>query len=157
MRRWTPRGGWSLALGRWTRALGWCGLGLALIASTPALAQRPDSPSNSQKLMIPPPSAKLEIGRGLDSPSTGWWAGTAGMALALAAFGGVSLALKRWGVPSVREAGLVRVVGRTSLSPRHAIYIVKVDNRTLLIGTGPQGPPSLLGEVALSDETGGEK
>lgn len=157
MRRRMPGGRWSLAFGRGTRALGCCGLGLALIASAPALAQRPDPPMNSQKLMIPPPSAKHEGGSGLGSPSTGWWAGTAGMALALATFGGVSLAMKRWGVSGAHEAGLLRVVGRTSLSPRHAIYIVKVDNRTLLIGTGPQGPPSLLGEVAANDEQGGEK
>lgn len=157
MRRWMPGGGWSLAQGRWTRALGCCGLGLALIASAPALAQRPDPSTNSQKLMISPPPTKRELGSGLGSPSTGWWAGTAGMALALAAFGGVSLAMKRWGVPGVHEAGLVRVVGRTSLSPRHAIYLVKVDHRTLLIGTGPQGPPSLLGELATTDDPGGEK
>ncbi len=77
------------------------------------------------------------------------------MTLALAAFGGVSLAVKRWGVPSVGEPALLRVVSRTSLSPRHSVYVVKVENRTLLIGTGPQGPPSILAELAAADDPGG--
>ena len=75
----------------------------------------------------------------------GWWLGTAGIALALALFGGISLASRRYGPQ--REGGPLRVVGRTSLSPKQTVYLLRVGDRVLLIGAGPQGPPSLLGEL----------
>src|SRR5918998_1281454 len=68
----------------------------------------------------------------------------AGM-LALALFGGISLASRRY-LPQ-REGGPLRVVGRTSLSPRQTVYLLRVGDRVLLVGAGPQGPPSLLGEL----------
>jgi flagellar protein FliO/FliZ len=40
------------------------------------------------------------------------------------------------------------VVGRTSLSPRHTVYLLKAGDRVLIVGTGPQGSPTLLGEMA---------
>jgi hypothetical protein len=43
-------------------------------------------------------------------------------------------------------------VGRVSLPPKHAVFLVKAGGRTLLIGTGPQGAPSLLGELDEDDE-----
>jgi flagellar biogenesis protein FliO len=70
--------------------------------------------------------------------------------LALAVCGGVSVLAcrgRRW---SQAQAGTVlRVVGRTSLSPRHTVYLLGVGDRILIVGTGPQGAPSLLG--ALTD------
>ncbi len=75
----------------------------------------------------------------------GWWLGTAGIALALALFGGISLASRRYG--SQRDGGPLRVVGRTSLSPKQTVYLLRVGDRILLIGAGSQGPPSLLGEL----------
>jgi hypothetical protein len=71
--------------------------------------------------------------------------GTAGIALALAAFGGMSIAARRY-LPQA-ESGPLRVVGRTSLSPKHAVYLLRAGDRVLLIGTGPQGSPTLLGEM----------
>ncbi len=157
MRRWMPGGGWFFDKKRWTRALGCWGFGLILTLAAPALGQSPvdDQAANSRRLMVPPPSTKLPLsGQGSNSGTTGWWAGTVGMALALAAFGGIGLASKRWGITNVRETSLVRVISRTSLSPRHAVYLVKIDDRTLLIGTGPQGPPTLLSEFPSSGASG---
>jgi hypothetical protein len=51
--------------------------------------------------------------------------------------------------------GLIRVVGRVSLSPRHSIFMVKVGQRVLVVGTGSQGAPSLLGELFDEDQTEG--
>ncbi len=75
----------------------------------------------------------------------GWWLGTAGIALALALFGGISLASRRYGPQ--REGGPLRVVGRTSLSPKQTVYLLRVGDRVLIVGAGPGGPPSLLGEL----------
>src|SRR6185312_1650201 len=75
----------------------------------------------------------------------GWWLGTAGIAAALAVFGGVSVASKRF-LPS-RDSGPFQVVGRSALSPKHSVYLLRVGDRVLILGAGPQGPPSTLGEV----------
>ena len=67
----------------------------------------------------------------------------------LAVFGAVSLVAKK---ARPRDSAGLRVVGRASLSPRHAVYLLRVGDRTLIVGTGGQGAPSLLGELAPSPE-----
>ena len=83
------------------------------------------------------------------SSSNGFWLGAGGIAAALAAFGAVSLAARK-ARPGVESASL-RVVGRASLSPRQSVVLLRVGDRTLILGTGGQGPPSLLGEMAAVD------
>ncbi len=73
--------------------------------------------------------------------------GTAGIALALAVVGGLSVASKRFLPIASTGSTSLRVVSRTSLSPRHAVYLVQAGDRVLVVGTGPQGPPALLGEL----------
>jgi hypothetical protein len=69
------------------------------------------------------------------------------VALALAAVGWVSVASRRY-LPSAGGApAALRVVGRTNLSPRHTVYLLDIGERVLIVGTGPQGAPSLLGEL----------
>ncbi len=77
--------------------------------------------------------------------SGGWWLGTAGIAAALAVVGGVSLASRRF-LPS-RDSGPLQVVGRAGLSPKQSVYLLRVGDRVLILGAGPQGPPAALGEV----------
>jgi len=77
--------------------------------------------------------------------SGGWWLGSAGIAVALAVFGGISLASRKYLPKS--ETSPLRVIGRTSLSPRHSVYLLKAGDKVLIIGTGPQGSPTLLGEI----------
>jgi anti-sigma factor RsiW len=48
---------------------------------------------------------------------------------------------------SLGEAPAVRIVGRTALGTRHALYVVRVGSQSYLVGTGSQGPPALLGRV----------
>jgi flagellar biogenesis protein FliO len=85
--------------------------------------------------------------------TAGWWLGTAGIALALAVCGGISLATRGgWRWSQINTAGTLRVVGRTSLSPRHTIHLLSVGGRVLIVGTGPQGAPSLLGELTDPDD-----
>jgi len=75
-----------------------------------------------------------------------WWLAPSGFALALALFGGASVACRRFLPRDGGSPGALRVVGRTSLSPKHAVHLVRAGDRILMIGTGPQGPPALLGE-----------
>ena len=44
-------------------------------------------------------------------------------------------------------AGVIRVVSRVSLSPKHSVYLLRVGRRVLLVGAGPQGAPSLISEL----------
>jgi flagellar biogenesis protein FliO len=46
-----------------------------------------------------------------------------------------------------RDVGPLEVLGRASLSPRQAVTLVRVGDRVLILGTGPQGAPTHLGEV----------
>ncbi len=46
-----------------------------------------------------------------------------------------------------RAGGSLAVVDRVSISPKHAVFLVRAGDRTLIIGTGPQGPPALFGEL----------
>ena len=39
------------------------------------------------------------------------------------------------------------MVGRASLSPKHTVYLLEVGRRVLIVGTGAQGAPTLLGEL----------
>jgi hypothetical protein len=74
-----------------------------------------------------------------------WYAGIAGIALALAACGGVVAAARH--LSSRGSVGEIQVISRVNLSPRHSIYLVRVGRRALLIGAGPQGAPSLISEL----------
>jgi flagellar biogenesis protein FliO len=69
--------------------------------------------------------------------------------LALALFGGISLASRR--LPARAEAGPLRVVGRVGLSARHSAVLLRAGDRVLIIGVGTQGPPALLGELTDPD------
>ena len=77
----------------------------------------------------------------------GWWMGVVGITTALAVCGWVSIASRKFLPKALANAPNLRVVGRTSLSPKHSVYLLDVGGRVLLVGTGPQGAPSLLGEL----------
>ena len=77
--------------------------------------------------------------------SAGFWLSTGGVAVALAVFGAYSLAAKKVRPPS--DSPSLRVIGRASLTARQSVYLVRVGDRTLIVGAGHQGPPSLLGEL----------
>ena len=77
--------------------------------------------------------------------SQGWWTGTLAMVVILGAAGVLCIAARRQAEGA--NGARLKVVGRVSLPPKHAVFLVKAGGRTLLIGTGPQGAPSLLGEL----------
>jgi flagellar biogenesis protein FliO len=47
-------------------------------------------------------------------------------------------------VPGADPGLSLRVLARMPLEPRKALYLVRIGERTLLLGTGETGPPSLL-------------
>jgi len=113
---------------------------------------------SQETLRVPRPSGHLwqpgSITRTAESAprgsgSSGWWLGSAGITLVLAICGAICVAARRY-LPR-DSAGSVRVVGRVSLSSRHSIFLVRAGERVLLIGTGSQGAPSLLGELTEAE------
>jgi flagellar protein FliO/FliZ len=74
-----------------------------------------------------------------------WWLGTAGIALALAAVGAISVAARR-AQQATGGPGHFEVVAKVHLNPRHTVYLLRAGERVFIIGTGTQGSPALLGE-----------
>jgi Flagellar biosynthesis protein, FliO len=74
----------------------------------------------------------------------GWW--IASFTLVLGLGGCAFVAARRYLLATTSSP--LKVVGRISLSPKHVVYLVQVGQRKLLIGTGPQGTPSLISEFA---------
>lgn len=133
---------------------------LAIVAGSTALADSNDETTARPKTMAigafhhptSPPNARRE--RSLLAPSSGgWWVSMAVIAVGLAAFGGLSIAAGRWRGRPTTLARNVHVVGRTSLTPRHSIFVVRAGEKTLLLGVGPQGAPTLLGDLSPSGES----
>lgn len=77
--------------------------------------------------------------------SDGWYLGMAGLAALLAIGGGAAAAARRFAPRT--GAGALQVVSRVSLSPKHTVYLLRAGGRVLLVGTGPQGAPSLISEL----------
>ncbi len=84
----------------------------------------------------------------------GFWLSSAGIAVAIAAFGAFSLGARKLR-PGDNGPLALKVVGRTSLSPKHTVYLLKAGNRVLIVGAGGQGPPSLLGELTEAEASNG--
>lgn len=132
-----------------------CGLSLLLASwiiglnDSPARADSPAAQEGSGPRLTTEPSLSkwpYRISRTAPShgPDRSWW-GLAGTTGALAICGGIYAVCRRF-LPS-SAAGAVRVVSRTSLSPKHSVYVLRIGRRVLLVGTGPQGAPSLITEL----------
>lgn len=159
MLKFTSRGGGPLAFHRprWIAA-GPALLTLIAILATPlvALADHPPptaaiTPGNDRRPLRSREAVGVDPRNASASPggSGSWWFGTAGIALALAAVGWASLAARKFrttGGPGLTGDRL-QVIGRTYLSPKHSVYLLRAGDRVLIVGTGPQGAPSLLGEM----------
>jgi flagellar protein FliO/FliZ len=148
--------------GRGWLALSVSGILLATILARPALAD--SEPDTSRGGVVAPARIPFEPGvagpvsdaserpsrrRTTKTPrlmsTEGWLPAMAGIALSLAVVGGLAAAARRFAPRPA--AGTVQVVGRVSLSPKHSVYMLRVGRRVLLLGAGPQGPPSLITEL----------
>jgi flagellar biogenesis protein FliO len=77
--------------------------------------------------------------------------GSTAIALVLAICGAACAAARKYWPQN--STGMVRVVGRVSLSPRQSIFLVRAGRRVILIGAGGQGAPTLLGELSETEQT----
>jgi flagellar biosynthetic protein FliO len=76
------------------------------------------------------------VGGFQETKSTPWYrTGIGALGIVLASIVAAVWAFKRW-VPAVRAAdgGLLRVVGRTSLTPKHSLALVRMGRRFVLVG-----------------------
>lgn len=90
----------------------------------------------------PEPPAEALRGRvGLGDPATFSLVVTAVLAIVGV---GIVLGTRR---TAGGAGGVLRVVGRAHLTGRHSVYLLRAGDRTLIVGVGPQGAPSLLGEL----------
>jgi hypothetical protein len=110
--------------------------------ASPSLAI--SNPAHEGNYQLPPPGKTVRRPGEPSRAASGWWVGMAGLALALAVFGAVSMASRKL-MPG-RGAGPFEVLARASLSPKHTVHLVRAGDRMLIVGTGPQGPPALLGD-----------
>jgi flagellar protein FliO/FliZ len=156
-RRFRRHSPFSLAAAAVTAALAFA---LALGPWTPAFGGDADADSSAEQsspLRRPVPLQGTPRPAFAGRPAEGaggWWLGTAGVALALALCGWGSIAARKYR-PSPRpgaSALAMRVIGRTSLSPRHSVYLLEVGGRVLIVGAGAQGAPTLLGELTEAEE-----
>jgi flagellar biogenesis protein FliO len=125
------------------RALGSAATGGASVAAIFALEDSPkteDRP-HASRLLLPRRSTSAARATGSDA----WYLGLAVVAALLAAAGGIAFAGRRFGPRP--GAGALHVVSRVSLSPKHAVYLLRAGGRVLLVGTGPQGAPTLISEL----------
>jgi len=68
--------------------------------------------------------------------STPWYrTGIGALAVVLALIGGAFWIVRRW-MPSARpaDAGAMKIVGRTGLTPKHSLVLVRVGRRYLMVG-----------------------
>lgn len=110
--------------------------GASALAQT---AQRSPAVTKSQATERTPRPSSAMLERSL-----GWSAG-------VLALGAVAVIVSR---KFARPAGSIgddpgeraRVMSRVQLTPRQAVHVVRIGQRTLVIGTGPQGSPVALAE-----------
>ena len=100
-----------------------------------------DNGTQPSRSLIPRRLSSNTRSRGSD----GWYLGMAGITLALAVCGGLVASARRF-FPQGAGTG-VQIVSRVNLSPKHTVYLLRIGRRVLLVGAGPQGPPSLITEL----------
>ncbi|HYR25315.1 MAG TPA: flagellar biosynthetic protein FliO [Aquabacterium sp.] len=69
------------------------------------------------------------------SSASGYFGVVASLLLILGGFVLVAWLVRRW-MPRGAQAGLVKVVGATSVGPRERVVVVEVDNTWLVLGVG---------------------
>jgi len=125
-----------------------CAIGATAVAETPPVNALPGPVAR------PLPPSRREAGpRGAATGTTGrGWSATVAVAVVLAGLGAAAVVARRLPARVEVGGGPLRVVGRVGLGPRQSIVLVRAGDRTLIVGLGPQGAPSLLGELAAAPE-----
>jgi len=109
--------------------------------------------SNAGSLTIAPPSSRFArrrlapvLGDGaVNERSTPWYrTGIGALAVVLALVAGAYWVVRRW-MPSARtvDAGVMKLVGRTGLTPKQSLALVQVGRRYVVVGVSPDRLDSL--------------
>lgn len=106
---------------------------------------RPDRPPTARITGFVPFRNDIDGSRSPGGGLDRWRPWSAGVAIALATCGAIAMVSRRRG-PRLTPVEL-QVVGRASLTPKHGVYVLRVGRRVLVVGAGPQGPPSLITEL----------
>lgn len=130
-------------------------LGPAALAVTLLLGLSGQASAEDAPVPASPPRLALHRPGVSESPGAGragWgWSAAAGL-VALAVLGSATVAARRSGRRTGRESESLRIVGRTMLGTRQAVYVLRAGDRLLIVGTGPGGPPSLLATMPATPE-----
>ena len=108
-------------------------------------ALRPRSPRR-----VGPFGDRVDSSKDLSAP---WYRSVLGsLAIVLLAMGAVYWFLKRW-LPGTRlsESQVLRVVARTTLSPKHGVALVQLGRRFVMVGTSPDSV-TVLSEITDPEE-----
>jgi len=123
-----------------------------LLLSLPAMHTsilRADAQDTAQS--VTQPASSVEDGKlggtSDDSPSSSfgaWGQLLLAMAIVIAMIVALGWLVKRLSGGGTRQnAGVLRLIARTNLSPKHQMFLVRMGNRLVLIGAGPQGLATL--------------
>lgn len=52
---------------------------------------------------------------------------------------------------AARAGGRIQVIERVHLDPKRTLWLLRVDEKELLVGAGDSGPPVLLGEIGETE------
>lgn len=136
-----------------------CGAVLAVVLALLVEARADEASRPAASIAEPSVARRVFPGRATSTRTSptqppgaaGWWLGTAGIALALAACGWASVSSRRYLPRPTGATAALRVIGRASLSPKHSVYLLQVGDRVLIVGAGGQAAPSLLGELRADE------
>ncbi|MBN1442754.1 MAG: flagellar biosynthetic protein FliO [Planctomycetes bacterium] len=135
------------------RRLRWRLAGVLCFLLSPLLGAAPDdarslAPEDSVERLLGSSAAEEEARRDDQpaSPLVVLLRLSASVAAILALGGGALILQRRWTLVKRRNAGAggVQVLGRTSLSPRHSIYLVRIGQRVLAVGVSGDRMTALL-------------
>jgi flagellar biogenesis protein FliO len=123
-----------------------------------AIEGAPAAPAPATTNATPPRSVRRKPGAALsgvltDDGDTPWYrTGLGALGIVMGCVAIVFLIVRRW-APSVRapDSGLLKVLGRAGLTPKHSLAVVQFGRRFVLIGLSPDGV-SALSEVSDGDE-----
>jgi len=107
----------------------------------------------SGSALVEPPRLRLPAGPAASEPVPWYRTGIGALGLVLSVIGVACVALRKWS-PALRSVGggVLQIIARAPLSPKHHLALVKVGQRLVLLGIGNE-KVTLLCEIADAQET----
>jgi flagellar biogenesis protein FliO len=131
---------------------------LLLLPATAAPARADDNPARAPLALQAPgrfPTSRESASSATStaSSSSSWWLLGLAVAVGGSAWAVVAISSRKSALAARDRPPIpLDVLGRVPVGPRQAVCLVKVGDQVLILGTGPQGPPALLGELERATE-----